>query len=59
MPAKKKSVRGRRTKKAAVRKTSRKQDRLFCPECGREVVVSSWGVSDRSIYCCGRVMECR
>ncbi len=59
MAAKKKISKGKRVKKTAARKRSRKQDRLVCTECGREMVVDNWGVSDRSVYCCGRVMECK
>ncbi len=49
-PARKAAVKG--TKNPATAK-----DRVVCYECGRELSVDKWGLTERAIYCCGRVME--
>jgi hypothetical protein len=35
----------------------KKGQKLSCVPCGREVVVSSWGSSATTIWCCGRPMK--
>lgn len=35
----------------------KKGDRLECVPCGREVAVSLAGVSETTLWCCGRPME--
>ncbi|MCX5702051.1 MAG: hypothetical protein NTW64_03620 [Candidatus Omnitrophica bacterium] len=35
----------------------KKGQKLLCVPCGREVVLSSLGVSETTIWCCGRPMN--
>jgi hypothetical protein len=56
-PAKKKSAVRPKTAHAKSHGKSASQDRVLCFECGRELVISNWGSTERSIYCCGKVME--
>ncbi len=30
---------------------------LVCALCAREVVVNNWGISGKSLWCCGRPMK--
>jgi hypothetical protein len=53
----KRKARAARPRPAAGKQNAGLQSRVTCIECGRELWVSNWGASERSIYCCGRVME--
>lgn len=35
----------------------KKGDKLMCVPCGREVVVDSCGVSEATLWCCGKPMK--
>ena len=35
----------------------KKGTKLVCALCAREVVVSNWGISSRSLWCCGKPMK--
>ena len=35
----------------------KKGTRLVCVPCRREVIVSNWGISDATLWCCGKPME--
>ncbi|UCC94552.1 MAG: desulforedoxin [Candidatus Omnitrophota bacterium] len=35
----------------------RKGQKMVCVPCGREVVVSSGGISSATIWCCGKPMR--
>jgi len=35
----------------------RKGQKLMCVPCGREIVVSSSGISRTTLWCCGRPMK--
>jgi hypothetical protein len=37
----------------------KKGEKLICAPCGREIVVSSAGISRKTIWCCGRPMAKR
>jgi hypothetical protein len=30
---------------------------LICVPCGRQVVISNWGISRTTLWCCGRPMK--
>ncbi len=40
----------------AKRKT-KKGAKLLCVVCGREIMVSNWGISDSILLCCGKPMK--
>jgi len=44
-------------KKAKAKAKAKKRSKLVCVPCGREVVISSWGSSQRTIWCCGKAMK--
>jgi len=35
---------------------NKKGSKLFCIWCGREVIISNFGISDSKIWCCARPM---
>lgn len=35
----------------------KKGQKLVCVLCAREVVISNWGISSRSLWCCGKPMK--
>ncbi len=35
----------------------KKGQKLLCVPCGRELTISSCGVSDRVVWCCGKPMQ--
>ncbi len=35
----------------------KKEEKLVCVPCGREVTISNIGISDTTILCCGRPMK--
>ena len=39
--------------KAKVKKGAK----LICVPCGREIVISNWGISRTTLWCCGRAMK--
>lgn len=35
----------------------KKGQKLVCMPCGRELTISSWGVSNTAVWCCGKPMQ--
>jgi hypothetical protein len=31
--------------------------KLLCVVCGREIIISDWGISDSILLCCGKPMK--
>ncbi len=40
-----------------VKKSIKKGSKLVCVPCGREVIVDECGMSERTIWCCGKPMK--
>ena len=39
------------------KKKIRKGEKLLCVWCGREIIISNYGISDSTLLCCGRPMK--
>jgi len=35
----------------------KKEEKLVCVPCGREATISNMGISETTIFCCGRPMK--
>ncbi|MDO8488696.1 MAG: hypothetical protein Q7S42_01080 [Candidatus Omnitrophota bacterium] len=43
--------------KKGVKRSVKKGAKLVCVPCGREAIISNFGVSGRTIWCCGKAMQ--